>query len=90
MTVAVRTLVPPTVSVVGFASTVSVAGGPGLKTTEAEPDASPVVAVMWAVPASVEVMVEVAMPPLVEPGESTVPRLEVKVTKVPSATGLLY
>ncbi len=81
---------PPTVRLVGFACTLSVAGAPGLKTTEAELDASPVVAVMWAVPTCVEVMVEVAMPPLVERGESTVPRLEVKVTKVPSATGLVY
>ena len=84
------TLVPPTVNVVGFASTLKVAGAPGLKTTEAVSDADPLVTVMYAVPAKVEVSVDVAMPPLVERGESTPPRLDVKVTSVPSSIGLLY
>ena len=88
-TVAVSALVFPTGRLAGFASSVTVKGAPGVKTTAAVSDAVPLVAVMSAVPATVEVIDEVAMPLVVELGESAVPMSEVKVTVVPSATGLL-
>ena len=49
----------------------------------------PLAAVMIAVPATVEVIVEVAMPPVVgRVGGSALPRLDVNVTTVPFATEL--
>jgi DNA/RNA-binding domain of Phe-tRNA-synthetase-like protein len=88
-TVAVSVLVFPTVRLAGLASSVTVKGAPGVKTTAAVPDTVPLAAVMTAVPARVELIDEVAMPLVVKLGESTVPMSEVKVTVVPSATGLL-
>ncbi len=61
-----------------------------MKMTEAKPERLALVAVMYAVPACVDVIVEAAMPLLVELGDATAPMLEVKVTSVPSTTGLLY
>ena len=90
MTVAVSALVFPTGRLVGFACSVTVKGAPGVKTTAAVSDAVPLVAVMCAVPATVEVIDEVAMPLVVVRGESSSPMFEVKVTVVPLATGLWY
>ena len=51
----------------------------------------PVVAVICAVPASVEVMEDVAAPFIVVTvGDTTLPRSLVKVTRMPLATALLY
>ena len=61
---------------------------PGVKTTDALPDAAPLVAVMKAVPASVELIDEVARPLVVRRGVSTLPRLVVNITLVPSGTAL--
>ena len=87
---AVNALLVPTGRLVGFACKVTVKGAPGLKTTEAKPERPPLVAVMCAVPARVEEIVEVARPLIVERGVSTLPRSVANVTEVPSSTVLLY
>ena len=88
---AVSALVLPTVRLVGFAVKVMADGEPGANTTEVEPEAPPVaVAVRCAVPATVELSDEVAMPLVVVPEGGGLPMSEANVTLVPFATRLLY
>ena len=63
-------------------------GTSGTKLTAAVSCAVPLVAVMCAVPASVALMSDVAMPLVVGRGELALPRSVVNVTDVPFATSL--
>jgi hypothetical protein len=70
--------------------TVNVKGEPGVKVTDVNPERPLLVAVIAAVPITIEVTVEVAMPLLVVPEGVMLPKLEVNVTVVPLLTALPY
>ena len=66
----------------------TVKAAPGVKITDVLPEAEPLVAVMKAVPASVELIDDVARPLVVRRGVSTLPRLVTNDTLLPSGTAL--
>jgi hypothetical protein len=90
-TVAVRMLLKPTVCETGWACSVKLHGAFGTKVTAVVPCAEPLVAVMRAVPTSVQLMRDPAAPFIVvaSVGE-TVPRSLANVTSVSSATRFWY
>ena len=61
-----------------------------MKTTDAKPECPLLVAVMCAVPTTVDVMAEVAIPFTVEAGGIGLPMFAANVTGVPFVTVLLY